>query len=274
MRDLGYVEGENLIIEWRYADGRYERLPALAAELVQMKLEVIATHSTPAAQALQRATTDIPIVAVGVGDPVRSGLAASLARPGGNVTGASIIATDLAPKHIELLMAVVPKLSRIAFLMNSGTPLHPTILSGVQAAARQVGIEVMPVDARTPESIEGSFTSMVKKHVEAVIVAPDAMFVSKRRQIVELCTKNRFPSIFSYREDADAGGLMSYGHNQIDNYRRGAVYVDKILKGAKPADLPFEQPTRFELAINLKTARMLNLPIPKSILVRADRLIE
>ena len=238
MRELGYVEGKNLVIEWRFADGKYERLPGLAAELVQMKVEVIVTHTTPAIQAAQRATRTIPIVAAVVGDPVGSGFAASLARPGGNITGLSNIAVDVSPKHIELLKTMIPRLSRVANLVNPGNSSHLAVLKSVQAAARQVGIKILPMDARAPEEIERGFATMARERAESVIVAPDPFFFQQRRQIAELALKNRVPSMFSFREEVAAGGLMSYGPNLTDFYRRAATYVDKILKGAKPGELP------------------------------------
>lgn len=274
MRELGYAEGHNLVIEWRFADGNYERLSGLATDLVQLKPELIMTHSTPATEALRRATSTIPIVATGVGDPVRSGLVTSLARPEGNITGLSIITTDVSAKYVELLQILIPKLSRAAFLMNPGTSLHAAILKGVQAASHQVGVEVLPVDARTPEDIERGFSIMREERVGAVIVAPDAFFVARRRQILELIFKDRLPSMFSYREDVEAGGLMSYGQNIVDLYRHAAVYVDKILKGAKPGELPFAQPTKIHLAINHKMAKVLGLTIPQSLLLRADEVIQ
>ncbi len=274
MRELGYVEGKNLLIEWRFADGKYERLPGLAAELVRMQVEIIATHSPPATQALQRATSTIPIVFVAVNDPVGSGVVANLARPGGNVTGLSLMAVDVSPKHLELLKTMMPRLSRVAVLVNFGNAGHPAILKSVQAAAQQVGIKVLPVDARAPDEIERGFATMTRERAEAVIVAGDAFFVGQQRQIAELAVKNRMPSMFSYREGVEAGGLMSYGQDLADFYRRAATYVDKILKGAKPGELPIEQPTRIHLAINRKTATALGLTIPQELLLRADEVIE
>ena len=274
MRELGYVEGKNLAIEWRMADGRYERLPALAAELVQMKPEVIATHGVTGPKALQQAKSTIPIVTASAGDPVAEGLAASLARPGGNVTGLSLITIDLSPKLLELLRAMVPRLSRVAVLVNPGNTSHPAILKSLQAVAQQVGIKILPVDARTPEEVERGFARMKRERADAVIVAPDGPFVGQRRQFAELATKNRMPSMYAFREHVEAGGLMSYGQNLADHYRRAATFVDKILKGAKPGDLPFEQPTHIHLAINRKTAKALGLAIPQEMLLRADEVIE
>ena len=274
MRELGYVEGKNLVIEWRFADGKYERLPGLAAELVQMKVEVIVTAGTPPTQAAQRATSTIPIVTAAVTDPVASGFAASLARPGGNITGLSLIWVDLIPKQLELLKTIKPTLSRVAVLANSSNSSHPAILKSLQTAAQQFGVKVLPVDARTMEDIERGFATMTRERAEAVIIVGDPYFIGQRRQIVELAVKNRIPSIFPFREDVAAGGLMSYGQNLNDFYRRAATYVDKILKGAKPGDLPIEQPTVFELIINRKTAKALGLTISNELLLRADKVIE
>ena len=273
MRELGYVEGKNLVTEWRFADGKYGRLPALATELVQMKVEVVVTQG-PGTQALQRVTSTIPIVFVVITDAVGSGVVANLARPGGNATGLSLMAVDLSPKHLELLKTMIPRLSSVAVLVNFGNAGHPAILKSVQAAAQQVGIEVLPVNARAPEEIERGFATMTRERAEAVIVAGDAFFVGQRRQIAGLALKNRMPSMFLDRGDVQAGGLMSYGQNLTDFYRRGATYVDKILKGAKPGELPIEQPTKIHLAINRKTAKAFGLKIPQELLLRADEVIE
>lgn len=274
MRELGYVEGKNLVIEWRYADGKYERLPGLAAELVRLKPEVIVTHSTPATQALQRATSTIPIVTAAVGDPIASGFAASLAHPGGNITGLSFITPDVYPKQLELLKSMVPALSRAAVLVDSRNARYPANLKSVQAAAQQLGVKILPVDARTPEEIERGFAAMRRERADAVIILADAFFLGQRREIAELVARNRLPSMHYYREDVEAGGLMSYGQNLADYYRRAATYVDKILKGAKPGELPIEQPTKIHLAINRKTAKALGLVIPQELLLRADEVME
>ncbi len=273
MRELGYVEGKNLVIEWRYADGKYERLPGLAAELARLKLEVIVTHSTPTTQALRRATSAIPIVSANLGDPAGLGFAASLARPGGNITGLSAMQVDVSPKYLELLKLMMPALSRAAVLVNPGNPAHPAFLKGVQAAAEELGLKILPVDARNPEEIERGFAAMRRERADAVIILGDAFFIGQRRQITQLAARNQLPAMYSFREDVEAGGLISYGQNIADFYRRAAYFVDKILKGAKPGELPIEQPTKFELVINLKTAKALGLTIPQSFLVRADRVI-
>ena len=274
MKDLGYIEGKNLHIEWRSAEGNYERLPALAAELVNANPEVIVTDGTPPVEALRRATSTIPIVTAAVGDPVKSGFAASLARPGGNITGLSLITTDLGPKYFELLSMVVPNVSRIAFLMNPGTSVHLTILKGVEAGAERSGAKVLRVDARTMDEVEQGFTLMQREGVQALIVAPDAFFLGQRPHLPQLTIKHQFPALFCYREDAQAGGLISYGQDLADFFRVAATYVDKILKGASPAELPFEQPTKIHLAVNRKTAAALGLTVPPALLVRADEVIE
>ena len=274
LRELGYIEGNNLVIEWRFADGNYEHLPDLAAELVRMKVEVIATHGTAPALALQRATSTIPIVIAAAIDPVGSGLAASLARPGGNITGLSVMTVDVSPKHIELLKTMMPGLTRVAFLINPGTSAHFAILKSLQTAAQQIGIKVLPVEARTPEEIERGFATMKRERAQAVITASDAFFIGQGRQIAELAVKSRMPSMFPFRENVIAGGLMSYGQNLPLFFRRAATYVDKILKGTKPAELPIEQPMRFEMVINRKTATALGLKINNEVLLRADEVIE
>jgi putative ABC transport system substrate-binding protein len=274
MRELGYVEGKNLVIEWRFAEGNYQRLPALAADLVRAKVEVIVTHGTEGTRAAQRASSSIPIVTAAVGDPVAGGFAASLARPGGNVTGMSTIVADLAQKHVELLKTTMPALSRVAVLMNFGNSFHAANLKVAQAAAEKVGITVLPVDARTPEAIERGFATMTRERAEAVIVASDPFYTGQRKQFAALATTHRMPSMFPYKEYVEAGGLMSYGPDVGDFFRYAATFVDKIFKGAKPADLPFERPTRYYLVINLKTAKAIGLTIPLTLLTRADRFIE
>ena len=274
MHELGYVEGKNLLIEWRFADQKEERLQALAAELVHLNVEVLVTHGTQAAKAAQTATRTIPIVVTAVTGPVGTGLAASLARPGGNITGLSLTTSDISPKHLELLKIMLPKASRVAALMNPGNAGHPAILKSIHAAAQRAGLKVLPVNARTPEEVERGFALLAGEHAEAAIVLVDSFFIGQRRQIVDLAAKHRVPTLHSYREDVVAGALMSYGQNLADFYRRAANYVDKILKGAKPADLPIEQPTTFHLAVNRKTAKALGLPIPQELLLRVDEVID
>jgi len=274
MRDLGYVEGENLMIEWRFANGNVERLPGLVAELIRLKVDAIVTSSTPATKVLQKATTTIPIVMGTIGDPVGSGFVASLAHPGGNITGLTSVTKDLSPKLLELLLEVVPKLSRVAVLVNSSNPFHAAVLKNVQAAAQKTGVTILAVEARTVQEIENAFPTISKERAGAVILAQDTLFTQQRRQIAELSAKHRLPLIAAMLEYVEAGVLMSYGPSFADIYRRAATYVDKIFKGAKPANLPVEQPTKFEMFINDKTARALGLTIPHSILLQADRVID
>lgn len=274
MRDLGYVEGTNLVIEWRYADGKFDRLAGLAAELVRMKPELIVTHSTPATQALQRATSSIPIVVASMGDPLVAGITTSLARPGGNVTGLSLVSPDVYPKQLELLKAVLPKLTRVAALANPGNPIGPVFLKRIQAVAPQLGLTILPVEARTPEEIERGFAAMRRERAGAVVISADTFFIEQHHQIAELVARDRLPSMFYHREPVIAGGLMSYGQNLAEYFRRAATYVHKILKGTKPGDLPIEQPIKIHLAINLKTAKALGIKVSKEMQFRADELIE
>ena len=274
LRELGYVEGKNIAIEWRFADGNIERLPGLAAELVRMKVEIIVTHGTVATQTAQRATGTIPIVFAAATEPVGSGFAKTLTRPGGNTTGLALIATDVSPKHLELLRLMIPKLSRVAFLMNPDTSSHAPILKSVQAAAQSIGVKVLPVNARNADEFERGFDLMARERSNAVIIPPDTFYIGLRRELATLALKKRMPTMFSFREQVMAGGLMSYGQNLTDHYRRAATYVDKILKGAKPGELPIDQPDKIHLAINRKTAKTLGIAIPQEILLRADEVIE
>jgi putative tryptophan/tyrosine transport system substrate-binding protein len=274
MRELGYVEGKNLVIEWRFADGKYERIPGLAAELVQIKPEVIVTHSSNAMQALQRATTTIPIVTAAVADPIADGFAASLPRPGGNITGLSNISMDIYPKQLELLKTMLPGLSRVAFLVNPGNPRASFALKRVQAVATKRGVKILPVEAGSAEEIERGFAAMKRERAEAVMVQGESFFVGQRRQILSLAAQYRLPSMFVFRQDAEDGGLMSYGANLAALYRRAATYVDRILKGAKAGELPIEQPSIIHFAINRKTAKALGIAIPQELLHRADLVIE
>jgi putative ABC transport system substrate-binding protein len=272
--DLGYVEGKNLVIEWRFADGKFEVLPSMATELVHLKVDVIVAAASQAIRAAQQATTTIPIVMATTGDPVASGFVKSLARPGGNITGLTNIAGDLSSKVFSLLLTMVPKLSRVAVLMNPTSSTARTILTGFQAAAQRVNVNIVLLEARTAQEIENAFSRMAKERVGAVIVANEAFFFQQRRQLAGLTNKNRIPSMFSAEEYAEEGGLMSYGPRVVDDYRRAVVYVDKILKGARPGDLPVEQPMHFELVINGKTAKALGLTISSEMLLRADKVIE
>ena len=273
MRELGYVEGTNLVIDARFGDGKAERLPGLAAELARLKVDVIVATATPALRALQHATT-IPVVGTITGDPVGDGFAASLARPGGNITGLSISAADLGPKLLELLKAAVPRLSRVGLLLQSENPSHPPRLKRIMFAAQTAGVQVVLAEAATAPEIERAFAMMAKERPHAVIIFPDTFFVQEARQIAAQALKHRLPSVSTNHEYAEAGGLMTYGANLTDNFRRAATYVDKILKGAKPGDLPIEQPTRYSLVINRKTAAALGLTIPPALLGQADELIQ
>ena len=271
MRELGYHEGQDLTIEVRYAAGRAERLPDLAAELVRLNVAVIVAGSSQAVSAAQRATTVVPIVAAG-GDLLGIGAVKSLARPGGNVTGLSNLTTDYIPKLPELLLTAAPKLSRVAILWNPSQP-NPTVLKKLETATRQTGGNAVLMEPRTPVDIEGTFASMARRHVEAVIVSPDGFFLQQATQIAALTIKHRLPCISPYREITESGGLMSYGRNVAKSFRRAATYVDKILRGATPADLAIEQPTTLELVVNLKAAKTLGLSIAPSVLARADEII-
>jgi putative ABC transport system substrate-binding protein len=274
MRELGYVEGKNLVIEWRFADSKMERLPGLAVELAQMKVDIIVTAGTPPASAAQKATATIPIVMGSSSDPVGSGLIKSLARPGGNITGLSDLRGELSPKHLEMLLTMVPRLSRVAVLVDPGDASHVATLQTVRAAAQRAGVKILRVEVRTPQEIENAFPMMVREKAGAVLVVSGGLSIRQGPQIAELAVQNRLPSINEVREYVEAGGLMSYGQNLAEKFRRAAIYVDKILKGAKPADLPVEQPTKFELVINMKTAKALGITIPQSILVQATKVIE
>jgi putative ABC transport system substrate-binding protein len=277
LRDLGYVEGRNVVIEYRDAEGKFERLPALAAELVALKVDVILAVSTLAALAAKQATKTIPIVFGAAGDPVASGLVTSLARPGGNVTGLSILTPELVGKCLEQLTQAVPGVRRVAVLWHPGVLGERTekdMLKGADVAARALGVRPQFVEARGPADIDRAFSDMTRARAGALTVLASPMFISERRRLVDLAAKNRLPAVYPWREGVDAGGLMSYGANLADLFRRAATSVDKILKGAKPGDLPVEQPTKFELVINLKTAKALGLTIPQSVLGRADEVIQ
>jgi putative tryptophan/tyrosine transport system substrate-binding protein len=272
LRDLGYIEGKNIVVEYRSAEGKPERYPQLAAELVRLKVDIIvAAGGTPVAQAAKEATSTIPIVFTGSGDAVAAGLVASLAQPGGNVTGLSFLEPDLAGKRLEVLREAVPKISRIVYLWDPGMPnlsLKPT-----EVAARALGVQLRSIEVRRSNDIEGAFRAATRERAGALSVAPHPIFTQNRTRIVELAAKNRLPAIYAWKEFVDVGGLMSYGVSLPDLYRRAATYVDKILKGTKPADIPVEQPTKFEFVINLKTAKQIGLTISPNVLARADRII-
>ncbi len=278
LRDLGYVEGRNLLIEYRDAEGKPERFPVLAAELVALKVAVIVTTGgTHAAQAAKQATTTLPIVFVSVGDPVGEGLVSSLARPGGNVTGLSVVVPELVGKSLELLKQAVPRVSRVAILLKPDSMpdrARKERLEAAEVAARALGVRLQVVEARGPENFDRAFSDMTGARTDALYVLATPVFEDQRRRLVDLAAKNRLPTVYSFKGWAQDGGLMSYGPDIADLSRRAATYVDKILKGAKPGDLPVEQPTKFELVINLKTAKALGLTIPQSLLQRADQVIE
>jgi len=277
LRDLGYVEVRNLVIEYREAEGKADRLPALAAELVALKVDVIVASGTLAALAAKQATRTLPIVFSPAGDPVGSGLVTSLARPGGNVTGLSAFAPELVGKRLELLKQAVAGVSRVAVLWQPGAFGERTekdTVKRAEVAARDLGVPLQFVEARGPADFDRAFSDMTRARAGALTVLPSNMFNSERRRLVDLAAEKRLPAVYSARELVDAGGLMSYGANLADLNRRAATYVDRILKGTKPADLPVEQPTKFELVINLKTAKALGLTIPQSVLGRADEVIQ
>jgi putative tryptophan/tyrosine transport system substrate-binding protein len=269
---LGWVEGRDITIESRFAEGNMERLAGLATDLVLLDVQAIIAGPSTVAQAARQATSTIPIVMVGVGDPVRLGFAKSLSRPGGNMTGLASLLPELEAKSLQLLAELVPGLTRTAVLLNPSNPLHRP--ADAEAAAKAVGLSLVIARARSPEEFPGAFDAIVKAHAGAVDVWGDSMFARHRAALIELATKSRLPTMFKTRPDVVAGGLVAYGPNYVDLYRRAATYVDKILKGAKPADLPIEQPTTFELVLNLKTAKTLGLTIPQSLLQRADQVIE
>jgi putative ABC transport system substrate-binding protein len=274
MRELGYVEGRNFNIQWRFAEGVYGHLPALAADLVRSGVDVILAGTTLSVEAARQATSTIPIVMAAVPDPVGEGFVARLSRPGGNITGLSNIVTEVSAKHLELLRGAIPKLSRVAVLVNPHNPSDSLILEQIHGAAYAAGVKVLAVEASTAQQIEAGFAMMSRARSEALIVAADSYFDMQRDQIAGLAIKNRVPAISSSQEMTQAGGLMSYGQNLAEHYRRAATYVDKILKGAKPGTLPVERPTVLELVINRKTAKALGVTIPRELELRADRVVE
>lgn len=273
LREVGYIEGQNLKIEWRFAKGQGARLPDLAAQLIGLKADLIVTAGTEATQAAKRATAKIPLVTTGATDPVGSGMVKSLAHPGGNVTGLSLDAPGLGGKRIEILKEAFPKLARIAVLYLEDSASSKKILVETKEAARVFNIRLQPVGVSGASELEGAFGTMTREHAEALVKIPSGLLTSFRKQIIGLAAKNKLPAMYEDRIISEDGGLMSYGSDITDLYRRAAVYADKILKGAKPADLPVEQPTKFELVINLKTAKQLGLTIPPNVLARADKII-
>jgi putative tryptophan/tyrosine transport system substrate-binding protein len=273
LRELGYVEGKNVVIEYRYAEGKLDRLPALAAELVRLKVDVIVTSAAVATRRAKETTVTIPIVMAQDGDPVGSGHVASLARPGGNITGLSSLSPEISGKRLELLKEIVPRLSRVVVLGTSTSPGSAQGLRETELAARAFGAQLQYLDILDPKDIESTFREASKGRADGVLVLSSPVFNSHRTQVVELAAKSRLPTIYYATEWVDDGGLMTYGTNIADLYRRAAVYVDKILKGAKPADLPVERPIKFEFIINLKAAKQIGLTIPPNVLARADKVI-
>jgi putative tryptophan/tyrosine transport system substrate-binding protein len=274
LRQLGYVEGQNIIIEYRWADGQQDRLPELATDLVRIAPDLIVAAAAQGAVAAHNATTSIPIVMVNVGDPVYLGLTTSLGRPSKNLTGLTSFGPELAAKQLSLLMEVVPEVKRIAVLYNPGNPLNPPWLKGVETAARTLTLQLQPLSITGPDDVPTAFREAIKGRAGAVLIASDQVVNLQSAQISVLALSNRLPTMFGYRFLMDAGGLMAYSIDPLASYRRAATYVDKILRGAKPGDLPIEEPTKFELVINLKTAKALSLTIPPSLLQRADELIQ
>jgi putative ABC transport system substrate-binding protein len=274
MRDLGYVEGKDFVVEWRFAEGQYDRLSGYARELVRLEVDVIVAFNTRAAIEAQRATSTIPIVFAAISDPVGSGLVASLGRPGASITGVSEATDEVIAKQLELLRSALPSVSRVAALFNPDNPLYPPLVKSLQSAAQKAGITVLSVSAGKVEELELAFATMKREHADIVIVLDDAFFINHRREIASLAAHHQLPSIAGNSDYAGAGFLMSYGGLIGEQFRRGANYVDKIFKGAKPADLPVEQPTRFYLTVNQKTAKTLGLTLAPALLLRADEVIQ
>jgi putative ABC transport system substrate-binding protein len=274
LRDLGYVEGQTITIESRFADGQADRLPGLVAELVRLPVDILVVDGIVTIRAAQHATTTIPIVMAVIGDPVGAGLVASLARPGGNTTGLSLMLPEVSGKRLELLREAMPTLAHVAVLWNPEVHDSRVVFQETQTAAPALGLRLQALEVRRPAEFDQAFAAMTSAHAEALVVISNALFFSHRRQLAALAVRHRLPAIFHSREYAEAGGLMAYGANGEDLYRRTATYVDKILKGAKPGDLPVEQPVKFELVINLKTAEALGLTIPPTLLFQADEVIK
>ena len=275
LRELGWVEGQNIAFDVRYAEGKQDRLPELAADLVRLKVDLIFASATPAALAAKQATTTIPIVIGFVADPVGSGLVPRLARPGGNITGWTHLAgLELNAKRLEILKEAVPEAARIGALWNPANPIHGPSLKVIEAAASRLKVQLHPLGVQDPHELQDAFSAMARERMQGLTVPPDGMFLAHRARIIDLAAKYRIPTMYGVRELVQAGGLIAYGVNLPEMYRHGALFVDRILKGAKPGDLPVERPTTFELMINLKTAKTLGLTIPQTLLIRADHLIE
>jgi putative ABC transport system substrate-binding protein len=274
LRDLGYEAGRNIVIEYRWAEGKYERFPTLIAELIASKVDVIVTAGTPASLAVKKAASSIPLVMIAVGEPVATGLVASLARPGGNITGLTSIAEDLEGKRLELLREVVPTVSHVALFWNSGNPVHVKLEQEAQAAAKVMRLKVLSLGVRSWEEIEAGFATILREGPEALCVLADRLLLHHRNTIMDFASQHRLPGVHAYRELVEAGGLMSYGPSYAGMHKRAAYFVDRILKGTNPGDLPVERPATFELILNLKSAKALRLTIPPSIILRADEVIE
>jgi putative ABC transport system substrate-binding protein len=274
LRQFGYVEGQNLLVEYRWAGGRYERFPALIAELLAQRVDLIVTAGTPATLAVKQATTTVPIVMIAVGDPVGTGIVPSLGRPGGNITGLTSISTEIDGKRLELLREVVPGVSHVAVLWNSASPLQVLAEQQTQAAARQLGLRVLSLGVRTEAEIEAALGVIVRERSGALLVLADRLFLHHRNRLMDFALQQRLPGVHAYGELVEAGGLMSFGPSYEEMHRRAAYFVDRILRGAWPGDLPVERPAHFELVINLRAARLLGLKIPRTVLLRATRLIE
>ena len=273
LRELGYVEGKNILIEYRWAEGKYDRFPALIGELVAQKVDIIVTAGTPASLAVKKAAPSIPLVMAAAGDPIGTGLIESLAQPGGNITGLSGMVMDLEAKRLDLLREVIPKLSAVAVFWNPASPLQVNSEKEVQAAARASKMKVLSLGVQAPEQFDNAFATIRRERPHALLVLPDRLFLHNRARIMEFATKQRLPGVYAYVELVEAGGLMSYGPSYADMHRRAATFVDKILKGRKPSDLPVEQPTKFDFIINLKAANQIGVKIPPNVLARAERVI-
>jgi putative tryptophan/tyrosine transport system substrate-binding protein len=274
LRERGYVEDQNIKIESRWAEGNYDRLPTLAADLVRLKVAVIVTYGTPASQAAKRATDTIPVVMAAIIDPVASGLVTSLARPGGNVTGQSMMSPDLAEKQLEILKEAIPKISRVAVLHNPANPGNAPQVRHAQDAAQALHLRAQILGAKGPGDLDSAFAAMSRERADGAIVLVDAVLQNNRGRITELAVRHRLPVVYGLSEYTDVGGLMAYGPDRLDMFRHAAIYIDQILKGAKPGNLPVEQPNKFSLVVNLKTAKTLGLTIPQTLLLRADRVIQ
>src|SRR5215469_1995202 len=274
LRDRGYVEGQNIVIEYRWAEGNYQRFPDLAADLVKLKVDLILTAGTPGALAAKRATQTIPIVMAVTGDAVATGLVSSLARPGGNLTGLTTMAPDLEGKRLQILRELLPKLMTLVALVNTSNPFTAIQSEQTKISAKALGIQLQPIDLQRPEDLKDAFARVARQRPDAITMVADRFLLAQRTQIVAFVAKTRLPAMFPYRDFVVAGGLMSYAPSYEDLFRRSATYVDKILRGAKPSDLPVEQPTKFELLVNLKAAKALGVVIPPSILLRADQVVE